>query len=424
MAESDSTAASIRAKSLHDDALALADAAIAAARPDAKVREILAGRRFSGKVIAVAVGKAAYPMARACAATLDSAIDAGFLITDPSYLPSVDQRADIPGFCFLPASHPVPSADTVASTRIVLDAVTGLTARDTVIFLLSGGASSLFEDPLIDLGELQGITDALLAGGVAIDQTNAVRKRLSGVKAGRFALRCAPAHVLALILSDVPGGRMDIIASGPTCPDASTCDEANTAITACGIELSDEARLLLRQETPSQLENVENILIGDGSLALRGAATWCAAHGYEVALLPSPIIGIAREVGEKLAETAIEPVSVPHAYIGFGETTVQVCGHGIGGRNQEVALSAARTLDGRQDCCVLSVGSDGRDGPTDAAGGYADGLTAATLRDKGIDLKAMLDDNDSYHALAASDGLIFTGETGTNVSDIMIALRR
>lgn len=327
----------------------------------------------------------------------------------------------------------------------VLRETEDLAPDDTVLLLLSGGASAMFEDPLIPLDQLQLVTDTLLKAGADIVQLNAVRKRLSSVKGGRFAQHCAPARVLTLALCDVPDGRMDTIGSGPTCADGSTCEEALQVARRFHLDLPREALHLLGTETPRQLGNVENRMVAGASTMVAGAQTACEALGYSVTLLPGPLTGEARETGFVLgrkaklwtqrdaharngvtpgnaAASASPDASHPHAWIGFGETTVSVMGDGLGGRNLEVALSAAEAISGAKGLCVLSAGSDGRDGPTPVAGGYADGATAGLLRAAGKDAKAFLDNSDSYHALKLTDGLVETGNTGTNVGDLMVAL--
>lgn len=425
-----------QSSTLYDDALEIARRAIENAHPGSAVERALEGREFPGRVVMVAVGKAAFPMAQAACDTLQGRLNRGFIICDPAYLPEstgdtlTSHGSPLPSsITLLPAEHPIPDEATATSTRKVIENVSSLSTNDTVLFLLSGGASSMFEAPLIELEEMREITEALLMSGADISQINAVRKRLSSVKAGRFTRICAPAHVLSLILSDIPDGSLDAVGSGPTCPDSSTCDEALQALTESGYRPDATLMRLIRTETPKHLDNVENVLIGDASLLVQGAVDACRDLGYEPTLLDSPITGEARDVGRKLArisdESPMEDVpGVFRAWIGTGETTVTVQGAGLGGRNLEVALSAATILDERENRCVLSVGSDGRDGPTDVAGGYADGTTMAALRSHGIDAIASLDNNDSYHALEATDGLIRTGVTGTNVGDFMLVLRK
>lgn len=300
----------------------------------------------------------------------------------------------------------------------------GLRADDTVLFLLSGGGSALFEKPLLPAEELQAITQALLACGADIVEINTIRKRLSAVKGGRFALACAPAAVYSVVLSDILGDPLDMIASGPACPDSSTCAQAAAIAEKYRLALSPAAAALLRQETPKTLPNVTTKITGSVRELCRAAADACRAEGYEPVLLTDCLCCEAREAGSLLGSIARTHAGQgrKRAFIAGGETVVHLTGHGLGGRNQELALAAAPALAGLRGCCVFSVGSDGTDGPTDAAGGYTDGETLAALTAAGLDVPRALADNDAYHALQAVGGLIMTGPTGTNVNDVAVVL--
>ena len=317
----------------------------------------------------------------------------------------------------------MPDENSFAATAAALDLVQGLTAGDTVLFLLSGGGSALFEKPLIPGAELQDITGQLLACGADIVEINTIRKRLSAVKGGRFALACAPAKVYSIVLSDILGDPLDMIASGPAAPDSSTCADAQAIAAKYGLRLSDAARALLGQETPKKLSNVETQITGSVRQLCAAAAAACEKLGYRPVLLTDRLDCEAREAGRFLADIARTHAGSGEklAYLAGGETVVHLTGHGLGGRNQELALAAAPGLAGL-DAALFSVGSDGTDGPTDAAGGYADGDTLAALAARGLDVHAVLADNDAYHALGAVDGLILTGPTGTNVNDVAVLL--
>ena len=322
------------------------------------------------------------------------------------------------------AGHPVPDDNSFAATQRALALVSGLRADDTVLFLLSGGGSALFEKPLLPAEELQAITQALLACGADIVEINTIRKRLSAVKGGRFALACAPAAVYSVVLSDILGDPLDMIASGPACPDSSTCAQAAAIAEKYRLALSPAAAALLRQETPKTLPNVTTKITGSVRELCRAAADACRAEGYEPILLTDCLCCEAREVGSFLGSIARTHAGQgrKQAFIAGGETVVHLTGHGLGGRNQELALAAAPALAGLRGCCVFSVGSDGTDGPTDAAGGYADGEALAALTAAGLDVPRVLADNDAYHALQAVGGLIMTGPTGTNVNDVAVVL--
>ena len=404
---------------LRQDADAIIRAAIAAVLPDEAVRRALKGRHFPGRVLLVAAGKAAWQMARAAVEALGP-VDAGVVVTKYGHV-----QGQLPGVACYEAGHPVPDENSFRATQAALDLVAGAKETDTVLFLLSGGGSALFEKPLIPGGELQDITQQLLACGADIVEMNTIRKRLSAVKGGRFALACAPARVYSIVLSDILGDPLDMIASGPAVPDRSTCAQAQAIAETYGLRLSGAARACLQQETPKALDNVETHITGSVRELCAAAAAACGQLGYKPVLLTDHLDCEAREAGRFLADIARTHAGRGQkaAYLAGGETVVRLTGHGLGGRNQELALAAAPGLAGLP-AAVFSVGSDGTDGPTDAAGGYVDGDTAAALDARGLDAGAVLADNDAYHALQAVDGLIVTGPTGTNVNDVAVVLVR
>ena len=404
---------------LRQDADAIIRAAIAAVLPDEAVRRALKGRHFPGRVLLVAAGKAAWQMARAAVEALGP-VDAGVVVTKYGHV-----QGQLPGVACYEAGHPVPDENSFRATQAALDLVAGAKETDTVLFLLSGGGSALFEKPLIPGGELQDITQQLLACGADIVEMNTIRKRLSAVKGGRFALACAPARVYSIVLSDILGDPLDMIASGPAVPDRSTCAQAQAIAETYGLRLSGAARACLQQETPKALDNVETHITGSVRELCAAAAAACGQLGYQPVLLTDHLDCEAREAGRFLADIARTHAGRGQAtaYLAGGETVVRLTGHGLGGRNQELALAAAPGLAGLP-AAVFSVGSDGTDGPTDAAGGYVDGDTAAALAARGLDAGTVLADNDAYHALQAVDGLIVTGPTGTNVNDVAVVLVR
>ena len=405
-------------RSLRKTADAIVRAGIEAVLPDAAVARAL--EQFDpggGRVVLVAAGKAAWQMAHAAVAALGS-VDAGVVVTKYGHV-----KGEIPGVTCYEAGHPVPDENSFAATAAALSLVQGLTAEDTVLFLLSGGGSALFEQPLLPGAELQDITGQLLACGADIVEMNTIRKRLSAVKGGRFALACAPARVYSIVLSDILGDPLDMIASGPAVPDRSTCAEALAVAEKYSLRLSDAARALLGQETPKELSNVETQITGSVRQLCAAAAAACEKLGYRPILLTDCLDCEARQAGRFLADIARTHAGRGEklAFLAGGETVVRLTGRGLGGRNQELALAAAPGLAGLA-AAVFSVGSDGTDGPTDAAGGYADGDTLAALAARGLEVHAVLADNDAYHALQAVDGLLMTGPTGTNVNDVAVAL--
>ena len=403
---------------LRCDAEAIARAAIGSVLPDRAVERALAGMEFPGRVFVVAVGKAAWQMARAAVDCLNVSISGGVVVTKYGHV-----AAPIEGVTCVEAGHPVPDENSFRGTERVLELTKDLSRTDTVLFLLSGGGSALFEKPLIDGEELQDITQQLLACGADIVKINTIRKRLSAVKGGKFARWCAPAKVEAVVLSDILGDPLDMIASGPAAPDSSTCADAIRIAEECGLRLSEKAWECLRTETPKTLTNVRTQIIGSVRQLCAAAEAECRKLGYETVFLTDLLDCEAREAGRFLASILRSHAGSGRklAFLAGGETVVHLTGKGLGGRNQELALAAAEGIAGL-DACVISVGSDGTDGPTDAAGGYADGDTLAELAEKGISLLQVLRNNDAYHALKAVDGLIFTGPTGTNVNDVAIGL--
>lgn len=406
---------------LRKDADAIIASSLNAVLPDEAVRRALkAFAPKGGRVLLVAAGKAAWQMAHAAVEALGR-VDGGVVVTKYKHV-----RGEILGVNCYEAGHPVPDENSFAATEKALELVRGLAAEDTVLFLLSGGGSALFEKPLLPGTELQDITGQLLASGADIVEMNTIRKRLSGVKGGRFAQACAPAQVFSIVLSDILGDPLDMIASGPAYPDSASCAQALDIAKRYGLRLSERAWALLAQETPKTLENVETQITGSVRELCAAAAAACEALGYEPMILTDCLCCEAREAGSMLASIARTHARDGKnlAFLMGGETVVHLRGKGLGGRNQEIALSAALGIEGLSNALVFSVGSDGTDGPTDAAGGIADGETAQLMRQKGVDAVQSLNDNDAYHALDAVGGLLKTGATGTNVNDVTVLLLR
>ena len=404
---------------LRSHAQTIVNSAIKAVQPDAAVARALAGCEFSGRVLLVAAGKAAWQMAKAAHNTLGDRIEKGVVVTKYHHV-----KGPIANFDCYEAGHPVPDENTFTATQKALALVSDLSEKDTVLFLLSGGGSALFEKPLVSGAELQNITSQLLASGADIVEMNTIRKRLSGVKGGRFAEVCAPAKVFAVVLSDILGDPLDMIASGPACPDSSTCEQAIAIAKKYQLNLSDEAWKRLEQETPKTLPNVETQINGSVRELCTAAAKACEELGYKPVLLTDQLSCQAKEAGTFLASILKTHAGSKEnlAFLAGGETVVQLTGKGLGGRNQEIALSAAVGIADIPGAAVFSVGSDGTDGPTDAAGGYVDYQTQTALAEKGWNIYETLQNNDAYHALQAVDGLIITGPTGTNVNDVAVAL--
>ena len=406
--------------SILTDSKQIINAAIQAALPDAAVEKALEQLpEYSGKLILIAVGKAAWQMAFAAHQQLRERISGGVVITKYQH-----SKGDIGNLVVYEAGHPVPDGNSFRATQAAINAVTGLSKSDLVLFLLSGGGSALFEKPLIAPEELADITRQLLACGADITEINTLRKRFSAVKGGKFAKLCAPAHVFSVVLSDILGDPLDAIASGPTYPDSSTAEQAISIAEKYHLKLSNQARDLLEKETPKELENVQSIVTGSVRQLCTAAADTAAQLGYEPTILSASVCCEAREAGSFLASVAqyYRDSTKSLAFIVGGETVVHLTGSGLGGRNQELVLGAAKGIEGIQDVLIFSVGSDGTDGPTDAAGGWVDGQTMERLASAGLYLDDIMRNNDSYHALKEIGQLIITGPTGTNVNDLTCLL--
>ena len=408
--------------SIHADAQTIIQHAIRACLPDQAVRRALEGRTFgTGRVVLVAIGKAAWQMANSALPILGDRLSAGVVVTKHGH-----SRGDLPRCAIYEGGHPVPDEGAFRGTQAALELVSDLNAQDTVVFLVSGGGSSLFECPRIPAEELQALTQELLACGADIVEMNTIRKRLSAVKGGRFAQRCAPARIYAVVLSDILGDPLDMIASGPAYPDQSTCEQAWKVVEKYHLILSERARALLWEETPKTLDNVETVVTGSVRALCDAAEAASQALGYVTVRLTDQLCCQAKEAGSFLASIARSHQDTTRslAFLAGGETVVQLIGRGKGGRNQELALAAAEGIAGLEDTLIFSLGSDGTDGPTDAAGGMVDGTTKARLEAAGLTIHQVLADNDSYHALKRVGGLICTGPTGTNVNDVAVVLIR
>jgi hydroxypyruvate reductase len=405
---------------LYSDAKKIYSAAIEGSKPDVAVKKILSDINFgSSRLVVVAVGKAAWAMAKAAKDVLDEKITKGIIVTKYGH-----SMGDIENFEIIEAGHPVLDENSFKGTERAIELVSGLSSDDTVLFLLSGGGSALFELSELSLNELQDINRQLLASGAGINEMNCVRKHLSSVKGGRFAAMCSPAKVVSVMLSDIIDSNYSMIASGPTCPDPSTCAEALETTEKYDLKLSGKALELLHRETPKETENCEYYVCGSVRQLCMETAEQCKKLGYEPVILTDLLSCTARDAGVFLGNIARTHAldGVKRAYIAGGETVVHLTGTGLGGRNQEFALASAEEIAGIDNVCIFSVGSDGTDGPCDAAGGIVNGETKEKLLDKGIKISDVLKNNDSYNALKQVDGLIFTGPTGTNVNDVAVVL--
>lgn len=405
---------------IQEEAMQIIETALHDAKPDEAVKRALADLpEVSGKIVLVSFGKAAWSMSAAAEHVLGDKISEGICITKYGHV-----QGKIPHVTCYEAGHPVPDENSFSATRKAEALVHNLSSDDLVLLLVSGGGSALFEDPLIAPQELQDITKQLLACGADITEINIIRKRLSDVKGGKFAEKCSPARVFSIVLSDIIGDPLDSIASGPAYPDSHTCQEALAIADKYALKLSDRARSLLNVETPKQLDHVETRITGSVRQLCRSAENECIRLGYQPVFLTSSLNCEAKEAGSFLASIARDHqnIETSTAWILGGETIVHLHGSGLGGRNQELVLSAAAGIGDCHDICIFSIGSDGTDGPTDAAGGIVDEHTCDNLKSQGISISSVLADNDSYHALKLAGALVVTGPTGTNVNDLTVLL--
>ncbi len=407
--------------SLRESAALIIKNSIREVLPGPKTREALQKIELdeAGKTVVISVGKAAYSMAKAAESVLKDRIDSGIVITKYGHVKGELKYCE----CF-EAGHPTPDANSFLAAEKALEMVMPLGEHDNVVFLLSGGASALFEKPLVDEAQVQRMTDALLASGADITEINTVRKHVSAIKGGRFALACAPAHIKAIVLSDVIGSDLSVIGSGPVTPDRSTGEDAFAIIEKYHLKVSADILEILMMETPKTLDNVEAEVIGDVALLCQAAKKACDSLGFRTVILTDSLACEAQDAGAFLAGIAryYQKSKTSLAFVVGGETVVHLKGKGMGGRNQELALSAALGIQGLENTCIFSIGSDGTDGPTDAAGGIVDGETIGRMKENRIDAAKMLERNDSYNALKAVQGLVITGPTGTNVNDVAVVL--
>ena len=413
---------------LKSDAVSIWNTAVRSMLPSEAVRRAL--KDFSpcgGRIILIAIGKAAWEMASAASEELGGRIACGCAAV--KYGHSRGAFSD-PNIEIYEGGHPLPDENCIAAGKRILEMTDSLSPYDTVLFLVSGGGSALFEVPLpgISLKDIENLNREMLASGAGIVEINTLRKRFSSVKGGRFALHCAPSSVCQITLSDVIGNRMDTIASGPAVPDMTTCAEAAAIIKRYGIKLPDIMKEYLKTETPKELSNVRTVICGSSAELCLAAKKAAESLGYNAFIISSKVECEARELGlmagavSRDIEAEISDFKKPCAVIIGGETVVHIKGKGLGGGNQEAALSAALAISGLKNIVIAAGGSDGTDGPTDAAGGIICGETCEKITSAGCDPLSMLEDNNSYEALKCADALFVTGPTGTNVNDLMLIM--
>lgn len=390
---------------------------------------VVAGRPLppGARIFGLAVGKAAVPMAAALEERAGADLVAGLAVTKEGH------GGALARFALREAGHPVPDARSEQAAREVLAFVARPAAEDVLCVLLSGGASSLLAAPApgLSLADLADTTRALLEGGASIEELNAVRKHLSAVAGGRLARACRAGRIEVLAISDVPGDRLDVIGSGPFAADESTFADARDALARAAevppavrahIEagLRGEAEESVASGDPA-LGKVRSTVLANNRMAVEAARDAARSRGLDTRVVSRPLEGEARDAAAALVALARRAQArSPLCLVAGGETTVTVRGAGRGGRNQELALAAALAFDGEAGLALLAAGTDGTDGPTDAAGAFADGGTVVRGRRAGVDARAALADNDSHGFFAAEGGLLHTGPTGTNVMDLAL----
>ena len=380
---------------------------------------------MDGHVYGLGIGKAAIPMMDALAQR--TSLSGGLAVT---------KFASGPGRRLYPvieSGHPIPDARSLHAGERVLEFVSSLRAEDTLVCLISGGGSALMTLPHegITLDDIQSMTRALLACGARIDEINTIRRHLDRVKGGGLA-RATKARVVSLILSDVIGNPLEAIASGPTAPDPTTKADALAILRKYDIAkivsnsilrtLDSGSLLPNSRQQAVELQNVQNIIVGDNRLAARAAAQQAQLEGFHAEILANDLQGEARDVGVMLAGKLRAEISKderPFCLIAGGETTVTLRGNGKGGRNQELALAAVNELAGLEDAMLISLATDGDDGLTDAAGAVATGESAQRAASLGLEAADYLSQNDSYPFFDALGDLLKTGPSGTNVNDLI-----
>ncbi len=435
---------------LRNSALTIFRAALDAADPRAAIHRLVQrdghtlrvqGRAYDlasvKRIFVIGFGKASAAMAQAVEEICGDRIEGGCVVVKYGHAnvgPTSIQICE--------AGHPLPDENSLRGTQKILDVLAKTREYDFVLCLISGGGSALLELPVdgVSLDDLRATTDALLRSGATINEMNALRKHLSQVKGGQLAQR-TPAPIVSLILSDVIGSPLDAIASGPTAPDSTSFADAMKVINARGIRDQLPASVLQHitrgsrgeiADTPKRddpiFSRVQNVIIADNSIACEAAASAARERGFNTLVHSTMVQGEAREVAKEFAAMAKEivrsgkPVAQPACVIAGGETTVTVRGDGMGGRSQEFALAAAIEIAGMDGVLVLSAGTDGTDGPTDAAGALANGTTVARGCAQRLDADAFLSRNDSYHFFQPLGDLVTTGPTKTNVNDLMMVM--
>ena len=420
-------------KQMREEAGRMISGIIGKVLPGSAVKKALQNYADNRPVRVLAVGKAAFEMAGAAQEVLQENISHGLVITKYGH-----SKGEIKGFDILEAAHQVPNENSVLGARKAMEMVREAGEGERILLLISGGGSSLMEMPEegLSLEDIQAVTGKLLGCGASIQEINRIRKRLSAVKGGKLAALCPQAEIHQIVLSDIIDDDLEQIASGPACEDTTTNETVREILRKYRISFPPPVMEKLFRETPKHINNVTSEIIGSVRELCRSAADFAGESGYRPLILSTGMDCEAREAGRFISSVArtvytgggkedtLHTLKPPCALIFGGETVVTVRGEGKGGRNQEMALSVALGIDGMENVVFFSIGSDGTDGPTDAAGGMVDGATASRIREKGLSPERLLEENDSYHGLKCAGDLVVTGPTGTNVNDVAVLLCR
>lgn len=378
-----------------------------------------------GRIFVIGAGKAAGSLAKGLETLLGDRLSDGCVIVKHGHAEPLTRIRQ------LQAGHPIPDAQGVDATAEMLRTVEGLTERDSVIVLLTGGASALMVAPIegLTLHEKAAVTDMLLRSGASIEEINAVRKRLSRVKGGGLLRHLQPASVLTLLISDVPSGNLDMIGSGPTFPCSADFTDPMAILARYGLEQAvptsiRDALAKEMQAPPEPAGRHEALMLADSAMLVEAVHGIAAREGLSAYDVDAGMAGNTHDAALRMADAlrAVPPQDRPALLVSAGETTLQVKGNGLGGRNQEFALVAALALAGEGNAALLAAGTDGTDGPTDAAGAFADGALHERARAAGLDPAEMLARNDSYRLFKATGDLVHTGPTGTNVMDLVLGI--
>ena len=407
---------------LRNDAMYIIENTLKEINPKKAVQDVLTG--YDSNAYIFAIGKAAWTMASAAGEALGERVLGGIVITKYGH-----SMGEIGNLRIFEAGHPLPDENGTVASEYAVNFFGSLSAGDNIIFLISGGGSALFECPEegVSLKDIEQLSKELLSCGADIKQINTVRKRLSKVKGGKFAKLCEPARIQSIILSDVLGDDPSFIASGPAYVDSGEPDGAVKIIKKYDIQVPGHLLPLLKRALPTEITNVETRIIGSVRQLCETVSNISEKIGYSTYILTENMTCQAREAGSLIgsiaARNAVTPAfDLPCAILFGGETVVKVTGEGKGGRNQEIALAAAAHISGLDNVCIFSLGSDGTDGPTDAAGAVIDGYSYGNYHDLGYLPEDYLDNNNSYELLKACGDLLVTGPTGTNVNDVTVVL--